>query len=129
MEVELIFYLNPTSDDCKGENCDETFGTCDNVFHFCLRVVGGVSCLASLGTNYVEDDSMTFSSHELSRLGISNPLVFSRISTSVRRFCMSYLQSWITALRAIQPDYKLIINSVFSIAADFYLSVDVSDNN
>ncbi|CAI8026599.1 hypothetical protein GBAR_LOCUS15270 [Geodia barretti] len=83
VEVDLISYSNPTSEDCNGGNCEGVYyGTCDNVFLFCLRVVGSEFCLASLGTNYVQDDSMTFSSYDLSRLGISNPLVFSSISTS-----------------------------------------------
>jgi hypothetical protein len=90
VEVDLISYRNPNSEDCNGGNCDGVYyGTCDNVFHFCLRVVGSQSCLASLGTNYVQDDSMTFSSYDLSRLGISNPLVFSSISTSVSSACSS----------------------------------------
>ena len=64
-----------TSEDCNGGNCEgTTSGICDNIFYFCLRAVGNTSCLASVITNDVQDDSITFSSYDLSRLGISNPL-------------------------------------------------------
>ena len=88
MEVQLISYHNPTSEDCNGGNCEGTLsGICDNKFSFCLRPVeNGASCLATISTNHVSDDSITFDSSDLSRLGIRNPLVFTSISTAVSVF-------------------------------------------
>ena len=107
VEVDLISYHNPTSENCNGGNCEGVYyGTCDNVFHFCLRVVGSEFCLASLGTNYVQDDSMTFNSYDLSRLGISNPLVFSNISTSVSSAYSSCSYSIITSSNGIQNCFE-----------------------
>ena len=93
MEVHLVSYRNSTGADCSGVYCDGSYRTCDNIFNFCLRAVGNDSCLANVTTNAVQDDSMTFSSYDLSRLGISNPLVFSSIDTNVSCFiCMHTIQ-------------------------------------
>ena len=83
MEVQLISYSNPDSEDCDGGNCEGFFGTCDNIFDFCLRAQGGFFCLASITTDDIEDDTLTFSTSELSILGISNPIQFNSIETEV----------------------------------------------
>ena len=84
VEVMLHSYSNPTSEDCDGGNCEGLIGTCDNVFTFCLRTVGGSSCLARITTDELENDDFTFTPTTLDALGISNPLVFSNIAVMVR---------------------------------------------
>ena len=99
VEVKLISYRNPTSEDCNGGNCEgTTSGICDNIFYFCVRAVSNTSCLASVITNDVQDDSIAFSSYDLSRLGISNPLRFSSISTTVIAPCNDYIVAISTSL-------------------------------
>ena len=83
IEVRLISYNNPDSEDCDGGNCEFALGTCDNIFEFCLRPRGGGSCLLTLTSDEIEDDSITFTTSELSVLGLNNPLSFPGISTSV----------------------------------------------
>ena len=84
IEVRLISYNNPDSEDCDGGNCESVpIGTCDNIFEFCLRPRGGGSCLLTLTSDVIEDDSIIFTSAEPSELGLSNPLQFPDILTSV----------------------------------------------
>ena len=81
--MQLIRYSNPTSEDCDGGYCDEFPGPCENIFEFCLRTVGGSSCLSEISTDDIEDDIFTFGPSELDDLGISNPLQFTNIATTV----------------------------------------------
>lgn len=86
VEVFLNSYSNPSSDDCDGGNCDGFFGTCDNIFAFCVGHVGSTVCLDSVIGGIVEDDSFTFTPARVAALGISNPLVFTDLDTSVRMY-------------------------------------------
>ena len=52
-------------------------------FIFCLRAVGSVTCLSTITTNDIEDDSFTFTQSVLNELGISNPLQFANILPGV----------------------------------------------
>ena len=81
VNVLLVSYNNPTSHECDSGSC---FGDCDNEFQFCLRRSGTLSCLATITTDELAEDFISFSASDLSTLGISNPLTFSSISTSVR---------------------------------------------
>ena len=83
VEVMLQSYINPTSEVCKGGNCDVLGGACDIIFTFCLRTVGSSSCLATTTTDDVVDDNFAFSSQIVNDLGINNPLVFSNLTVSV----------------------------------------------
>ncbi|CAI8030532.1 hypothetical protein GBAR_LOCUS17303 [Geodia barretti] len=67
VDLELIFYNNPTHEDCDGGN------------DTCLSPV--------LRTDDLDNDVITFSADDLSVLGISNPVQFSSISTDVSRGC------------------------------------------
>ena len=87
VEVMLISYNNSDSEDCDGDPCDgssDAGGMCGNIFEFCLRPRGGGSCLLTLTSNEISEDRITFTPSELSQLGLSNPLLFPDISTSVR---------------------------------------------
>ena len=88
VQVRLISYSNPSSEDCDGGNCEGAFGTCDNIFEFCLRDVRGFSCLSVISTADIEDDMFAFGPSELSGLGISNPLEFSDIASIVSSHIM-----------------------------------------
>ena len=90
VEVTLHSYSNPTHQDCNGDHCEGLpGGNCDNFFDFCLREVGGSSCLTpNITTGYIEEDVFTFGESELNQLEIDNPLKFSSISSSVRFICM-----------------------------------------
>ena len=86
VEVMLMSYNNPDSEDCDGDPCDgssDAGGMCSNIFEFCLLTRGGGSCLLTLTSNEISEDTITFTS-ELSQLGLSNPLPFPDILTSVR---------------------------------------------
>ena len=82
VEVQLISYSNPESQDCNGDSCD-VLGECDNEFDFCVRTIGSSQCLVTLSSDEISDDSLTFTNDELNELAISNPLRFSSISTTV----------------------------------------------
>ena len=83
-EVRLIRYNNPDSEDCDGGHCEPfSVGNCDNIFEFCLRPRGGGSCLQTITSNELDEDTITFTPSQLSQLRLSNPLLFSSISTSV----------------------------------------------
>ena len=80
VQVQLVSYNNPDSEDCDGGNCEGVpGGTCDNIFQFCLRAVGSVTCLSTITTVDIENDSFTFTQSDLNELEISNPLVFTSI--------------------------------------------------
>ena len=84
--MRLVSYNNPTSEDCDGGHCEGSFITgrnCDNVFDFCLRPRGGGSCLLNITSNEIDEDTITFTPSQLSQLGLSNPLLFPDILTSV----------------------------------------------
>ena len=84
--MRLESYNNPTSEECIGGHCEGssiTGGDCDNIFEFCLRPRGGGSCLQTITSNEISEDRITFTPSQLSQLGLSNPLLFSEISTSV----------------------------------------------
>ena len=84
--MRLESYNNPNSEDCEGDHCDGSSiagGMCENIFEFCLRSRGGGSCLVILTSNEISEDTITFTPSQLSQLGLSNPLLFSDISTSV----------------------------------------------
>lgn len=86
MEVRLHSYSNPNSRECDGDDCDLA-GECDNIFEFCLRAVGSSVCLPNkITTNELSEDTLSFSESELSDLGISNPLRFPGITTSVSMY-------------------------------------------
>ena len=91
VEVTLVSYSNPTSQDCRDCHCEASCqastgsGTCDNVFSFCLRNVGSPSCFTTIVTEEIHNDSFLFSTPEIINiLGIANPLTYSGIRTSVR---------------------------------------------
>ena len=91
--MQLISYSNPSSEDCNGGNCEGVVGTCDNIFQFCLRAVGFFSCLSVITTDDIEEDMIfSFGSSELSDLGISNPLQFSNIATTVYKQLVNELE-------------------------------------
>ena len=89
VDLELIFYNNPTHEDCDGGHCESSStAMCDNKFDFCVRAAGNDTCLSPvLRTDDLDNDVITFSADDLSVLGISNPVQFSSISTDVRRGC------------------------------------------
>ena len=60
--------------------------TCDNFFEFCLHAVGRFPCLSEITTDDIEDDEFEFGPSEISVLGISNPLQFSTIVTTVSSY-------------------------------------------
>ena len=83
VEVRLHSYSNPQSRECDGDDCD-IIGECDNIFEFCLRSAGSGVCLTNtITTNEISEDILSFSVSQLSDLGITNPLRFSGITTSV----------------------------------------------
>lgn len=83
VEVRLNSYSNPFSRDCDGDSCDPV-GDCDNIFEFCLRSAGTSFCLTNtITTDDISEDSISFTPSQLSDLGISNPLSFPDITTSV----------------------------------------------
>lgn len=86
VEVRLHSYSNPDSEDCLGLSCDFG-GNCDNIFFFCVGALTSQDiCLSSvIHSNDIADDSFNFGISELIELGISNPLRFYEISTSVSR--------------------------------------------
>ena len=88
MEVRLHSYSNPQSRDCDGDTCDPDIlgAECDNIFLFCLRAAGSGSCLNMITTDEISEDTLSFSASQLSELGISNPLRFSDITTSVSMY-------------------------------------------
>ena len=89
MEVRLESYSNPDHEHCDGGHCEffpSLQGDCDNIFMFCVRVVGTTNCLAVTRSDFIEKDELTFNSAELSTLGISNPLLFSGIMSTVRSY-------------------------------------------
>ena len=86
IEVMLVSYDNPDSEECIGGHCERfaiTGGDCDNIFEFCLRPRGGGSCLQTITSNEISEDTITFTPSQLNELELSNPLQFSSISTSV----------------------------------------------
>lgn len=90
VEVRLESYSNPDTKECGGGHC-ETFptleGICDHMFSFCVRAVGSEDCLTSTITSqYIQKDRLTFSQDELNTLGISNPLHFSGITSTVNHY-------------------------------------------
>ena len=86
MEVRLHSYSNPLSRECDGDDCD-IIGECDNIFEFCLRAAGSGFCLTNtITTDEISEDTLSFSASQLSDLGISNPLRFSGITTSVSMY-------------------------------------------
>ena len=86
MEVRLHSYSNPQSRECDGDDCDDV-GGCDNIFEFCLRAAGSDFCLTDkIITGEISEDTLSFSASQLSELGISNPLRFSDITTSVSMY-------------------------------------------
>ena len=91
VDLDLVSYSNPTSEDCDGGNCEGVLGgTCDNRFSFCVREVGSFLCLVTLtSTSDIEDDSFTFSTAELGDLGLGNPMRFNSVQAAVS-FTSSY---------------------------------------
>ena len=85
IEVRLDSYSNPSSEDCDSLPCDIVGPrTCDNEFNFCLAQRGTDVCSSNIITSGIlSDDSFTFGALELSQLSISNPLLFSDVSTTV----------------------------------------------
>lgn len=85
VDLELIFYSNPTHEDCDGGHCESTStAMCDNKFDFCVRAAGNDTCLTPVvSTSDLDSDTITFSPFELSELEINNPIQFSSIATSV----------------------------------------------
>ena len=86
----LNSYSNSDNEYCNGGHC-ESFpsveGPCDNEFMFCLRVVGSTSCLTpAITSEYLEANEIMFTEDDLATLGISNPLQFFGIATTV---CLS----------------------------------------
>ena len=85
LEISLVRYSNPNSEDCDGGNCESsTLGTCDNLFTFCLRTSGTSACSYEISsTNDIEDDDFSFTSSVLSQIGLSNPIGFRSIAPTV----------------------------------------------
>ena len=83
VEAMLHSYSNPTSEDCDGGNCEGVSGTCDNVFTFCLQMIGSTSCIATTTTDDLENDIFMFNKVNADNLGIINPLVYSNLIVSV----------------------------------------------
>ena len=85
VEISLVRYRNPNSEDCDGNNCESSLsGTCDNLFTFCLRTTGTSTCSYQISsTNDIEDDDFSFTSSILSQIGLSNPLGFRSIAPTV----------------------------------------------
>ena len=83
VEVMLHSYSNPTSEVCNGGNCDGLFGTCDNVFIFCLRIIRHSSCSGMTTTDDLEDDDFSFTPANIATLEIRNPLIFSNLTVTV----------------------------------------------
>ena len=50
-------------------------------------------CLATLSTEYISDDMLTFSTDELSDLGITNLIQFTNIATSVSICSITYISN------------------------------------
>ena len=87
VEVRLEFYNNPNSQNCDGDLCDDSSDAgemCDNIFEFCLRPRGGGSCILTLTSNEISEDTIVFTPSQPAQLGLSNPLLFPDISNSVR---------------------------------------------
>lgn len=95
VEVRLHSYSNPTHEDCSGLPCDID-GSCDNMFEFCVGVntPQGFRCFSPKRiSDVISDDVLTFNESALIELGVSNPLSFYDISTSV--------SNWTTLLHGI----------------------------
>ena len=88
LEVSLVRYSNPTSEDCDGGNCEGLIGTCDNIFTFCLQETSSSSCEhGRITTSDIESDSFLFSSSSVLRdLGLSsNVITFTGFVPTVSR--------------------------------------------
>lgn len=80
LDVSLGMYVNPTSEDCDGGNCEAVIdGVCDNVFMFCLQEVNSAASPCNHGrisTNDIESDSFSFTATSvLNMLGLSSNIV------------------------------------------------------
>lgn len=76
VKVTPILFENPYGRDWDGAACDYLSGGCDHYFYFCMRLVGGSTCINDYSSSvYANSYAIGFSS------GITNPMTFNFANT------------------------------------------------
>ena len=76
VKVTPILFENPHGRDYDGVGCDPFSGGCDHYFYFCMRLVGGNTCIQEYTSSvYANSYAVDFSS------GITNPMTFNFANT------------------------------------------------